>query len=193
MNVIGLFPIACASPMFALITDENGFSTPCRTFSRIFKHHDNTASWWHVALYAHIFGGKRGSHRFDLLFKFHRTDGQGTPHCIAHHLIGTKTQTNQNCFGKYIFILHLDSQVDHLWSENFLGMGNIIVDPIGNIELDSVWIVAEKYLMQVINQNQKEVNVFFFKRCMDENMQKLECNCKTHTCNIATQKNVNLM
>ena len=28
MNVIGLFPIACASPMFALITDENGFSTP---------------------------------------------------------------------------------------------------------------------------------------------------------------------
>ena len=32
MNVIGLFPIACASPMFALITDENGFSTPCGTF-----------------------------------------------------------------------------------------------------------------------------------------------------------------
>ena len=28
MKVIGLLPIACASPMLALITDENGFSTP---------------------------------------------------------------------------------------------------------------------------------------------------------------------
>ena len=86
---------------------------------------------------------KQGSHRFDLLFKFHCTDGQGTPHCIAHHLVDTETQKKSKLFYKYIFILYLDSQVDHLWSENFLGMGNVI----GNIELDSVWIVAEKYLM----------------------------------------------
>ena len=86
MNVIGLFPIACASPMFALITDENGFFTPCGTCSRIFKHHDNIndgLSHLHFLWYA----SKRGSHRFDLLFKFHCTDGQGTPHCIAHHLV----------------------------------------------------------------------------------------------------------
>ena len=41
MNVIGLFPIACASPIFALITDENGFSTPFGKIFRMFKHHDN--------------------------------------------------------------------------------------------------------------------------------------------------------
>ena len=41
MNVIGLFPIACASPMFALITDENGFSTPCREIFTIFKLNEN--------------------------------------------------------------------------------------------------------------------------------------------------------
>ena len=29
IKVIGWLPIACASPMFALITDENGFTTPC--------------------------------------------------------------------------------------------------------------------------------------------------------------------
>ena len=29
IKVIGLFPIACASPMLALITEENGFFTPC--------------------------------------------------------------------------------------------------------------------------------------------------------------------
>ena len=89
-------------------------------------------------------------------------------------------------------MMYLDSQVDHLWSENFLGMGNIIVDSIGNIELNSVWIVAEKCLTSY--QSKPRINeCFFSKRCMDEDMQNLDCNCKTHTCNITTQKNINLM
>ena len=60
--------------------------------------------------------------------------------------------------------MYLDSQVDHLWSENFLGMANIIADPVGNIELDSVWIVAEKCLIS--NQSKPKRKTCYFLQTM---------------------------